>query len=109
MPQAPLSMGFPRQGYWSGLPFPPPGDLPKPGIELASPVSPVLAGAVFITEPPGKPQHACGTINGNYAYLRSTEAEINNGRWVGENRKHGRCQAQDWVLLVGVGVPLVCP
>ena len=35
--QAPLSMGFPRQEYWSGLPFPPPGDLPNPGTELASP------------------------------------------------------------------------
>ena len=37
--QAPLSMGFPRQEYWSGLPFPPPGGLPDPGIE---PVSPTL-------------------------------------------------------------------
>ena len=35
--QAPLPMGFPRQKYWSGLPFPPPGDLPDPGIEAASP------------------------------------------------------------------------
>ena len=35
--QAPLSMGFPRQDYWSGLPFPPPGDLPHPGIKPASP------------------------------------------------------------------------
>ena len=35
--QAPLSMGFPRQEYWSGLPFAPPGDLPNPGIELMSP------------------------------------------------------------------------
>ena len=35
--QAPLSMGFSRQEYWSGLPFPPPGDLPDPGIELPSP------------------------------------------------------------------------
>ena len=35
--QAPLSMGFSRQEYWSGLPFPPPGDLPDPGIEAASP------------------------------------------------------------------------
>ena len=34
--QAPLSMGFARQGYWSGLPFPPPGDLPNPGIKPAS-------------------------------------------------------------------------
>ena len=34
--QAPLPMGFPRQEYWNGLPFPPPGDIPAPGIELAS-------------------------------------------------------------------------
>ena len=50
--QAPLSMGFPRQEYWSGLPFPPPGDLLDPGIE---PKSPALAGGFFTTEPPGKP------------------------------------------------------
>ena len=47
--QAPLSMGFSRQGYWSGLPFPPPGDLPNPGIEPESLVSPALAGRFFIT------------------------------------------------------------
>ena len=40
--QAPLSMGFPRQEYLSGLSFPPPGYLPDPGIELTSPVSPAL-------------------------------------------------------------------
>ena len=51
--QAPLSMGFPSQEYWSGLPFPPPGDLPDPGIE---PMSPALAGGFFTSEPPGKPQ-----------------------------------------------------
>ena len=48
-PQAPLSMGFSKQEYWSGLPFPSPGDLPDPGIELASLMSPVLAGRLFIT------------------------------------------------------------
>ena len=56
--QAPLSMEFPRQEYWSGWPFPPPGDLPNPGVEPTSPVSPVspvLAGRFFTTEPPGKP------------------------------------------------------
>ena len=47
--QAPLSMGFPRQGYWSGIPFPSPGDLPDPGIKLASLMSPALAGGFFIT------------------------------------------------------------
>ena len=47
--QAPLSMGVSRQEYWSGLPFIPPGDLPDPGIELSSPVSPALAGGFFTT------------------------------------------------------------
>ena len=46
--QAPLSMGFPRQEYWSDLPFPPPEDLPNPGMEPASPVSPIVAGRFFI-------------------------------------------------------------
>ena len=45
--QAPLSMGFPRQEYWSRLLFPTPGDLPNPGIEPQSLVSPVLAGRFF--------------------------------------------------------------
>ena len=50
--QALLSMGFSRQEYWSGLPFPPPEDLPNPGTE---PASPALAGGFFTTEPPGLP------------------------------------------------------
>ena len=47
--QAPLSMGFSRQEYWSGLPGPFPGDLPDPGIEPTSLVSPALAGGFFTT------------------------------------------------------------
>ena len=42
--QATLSMGFPRQEDWNGLPFPPSGDLPNPGIEPLSPAAPALAG-----------------------------------------------------------------
>ena len=53
--QAPLSMVFSRQEYWSGLPFPPPGDLPDPGTEPMSAGSPALAGGFFTTEPPRKP------------------------------------------------------
>ena len=49
--QAPLSVGFSRQEYWNGLPFPPPGDLPNLGIK---PTSLALAGGFFTTEPPGK-------------------------------------------------------
>ena len=50
--KGPLSMGFPREEYWSGLPCPSPGDLPNPGIEH---VSPALAGRFFSAEPAGKP------------------------------------------------------
>ena len=50
--QAPRSVGFSRQEYWNGLPFPSPGDLPDPGIE---PRSPALQAAALPFEPPGKP------------------------------------------------------
>ena len=49
--QAPLSMGFLRQEYWSGLPCPPPADLPNPELEL---VSPALQADSLPSEPPGK-------------------------------------------------------
>ena len=52
--QAPLSMGFPRQEYWSGLLFPSPGNFSDSGIE---PTSPALVGGFFTTEPPGKPNY----------------------------------------------------
>ena len=52
--QSPLLIGFPRQEYWSGLPFPSPGDLPDPGIK---PVF-FIAGGFFTTEPSGKPTHS---------------------------------------------------
>ena len=55
--QAPLSMRFPGQKYWSGLPFPAPGDLSDPGIKVMSLAYPALAGRFFATVPPGKPQH----------------------------------------------------
>ena len=64
--QAPLSMGLSRQEYWSVLPFLSPGDLPNPGIESESPVSPALAARFFTTEPPGKP--TCMSVK----YLKNT-------------------------------------
>ena len=54
--KSPLSMGFSRQEYWSGLPFPPPGDLPTPGIKSTSPVSPALQVDSLPTEPWGNSQ-----------------------------------------------------
>ena len=56
-PQAPLSMGVSRQEYLSGLPFPPPGDHPDPGIEAWSPALQVDS---LLTEPPGKPMYTLG-------------------------------------------------
>ena len=55
--QVPLSMGFPRQEYWSGLLFPPPGCLPDPRIKPTSSVCPASPGRFFTTEPPGKPSY----------------------------------------------------
>ena len=52
------SWNFPCREYWSGLPFPSPGDLPGPGIKPSSPVVPASAGGVFAAEPLGKP-HSC--------------------------------------------------
>ena len=54
--QVPLSIGFSRQEYWSGLLFPPPRDLPNPGFKLVAPVALALAGGFFTTEPLGSPQ-----------------------------------------------------
>ena len=70
--QAPLSMGFPRQEYWSGLPIPSPGDLPDSGIK---PASSALADRFFTSGPPGKPKVALGFIYlfiflGNTVYER---------------------------------------
>ena len=70
--QNPLSMGFPRQNYWSALPFPSLGDLRDPEIK---PPSPALAGKIFTTEPPGKPQecwyHALSTYRAKCPYCSS--------------------------------------
>ena len=69
--QAPPSMGFSRQGYWSGVPFPSPGDLPDPEFE---PGSPALAGRFFVIEPPGKPSfrgYKCETVDLEVNNLRT--------------------------------------
>ena len=67
--QAPLSIGFSRKEYWSGLPFPFPGDLPDPGIEHTSPEAPALQGDFFTPEPLGKPQDS------DYIYCISPRPE----------------------------------
>ena len=66
--QAPIAMGFFRQKYWSGLPFP----LPDPGAEPGSPESPALAGSFFTTEPPGKPFCIYKKYLSTYEFIHST-------------------------------------
>ena len=67
--QAPPSMGFFRQEYWSGLPFPSPGDLPDPGIEARSPT---LQADALTSAPPGKPLKYKNTVSQKTSY-RDTE------------------------------------
>ena len=73
--QAPLSMGLSWQEYWSGLPSPPPGDLPNPGTEPVSSVAPALASRFFTTELPGKAvQKICVTSVKYVTSVRSARA-----------------------------------
>ena len=81
-------MGFSRQEFWSGLPFPPPGDLPDPGIKPTPPASPALADRFFTTEPPGKSQHSPeekvkgrwiqALIDSKFSFLRKMEVTKEN-------------------------------
>ena len=75
--QAPLSVGFSRQEYWSGLPFLSPKDLPEPGIE---PRSPALEADALLSEPPGKPLGEFKTllwVLWFFAHLRVNQGEGN--------------------------------
>ena len=66
-------MGFPRQEHWGGLPFPPPGDLPNPGIK---PMCPALAGGVSTAEPSGKPKLPGITSQMDPALCASREGSV---------------------------------
>ena len=74
--QAPLSMGFSRQEYCSVLPFPSPGDLPNPGVEPKSPISPALAGGFFTT---------CATWEAHTDNIGHDNASLNTNAHFGEN------------------------
>ena len=67
--QALLSMGFSKQEYWSGFSCPPPEDLPNPGIEPASLMSPALAGGFFTTELPEKPLYGRETSKHSFSLI----------------------------------------
>ena len=94
--QAPPSMGFSRQEYWSGLPFPSPGDLPDPGIE---PRSPTLQADALTSEPPGKPHPKAKLVPKKRSLvvccwtdpLQLSESQQNHCIWV--------CSANRWDAL----------
>ena len=73
--QALPSMGFSRQEYWSGVPFPSPGDLPDPGIE---PGSPTLYADASLSKPPGKSKHAMTVVNLLFILIRLEQLNIDN-------------------------------
>ena len=99
--QAPPSMGFSRQEYWSGLPFPSPGDLPEPGIE---PGSAALQADALHSEPPGKPAEwknpfSKGYIQDGSIYLKNWKHKgVAMGSWSG-----GISVARVWLYSGVVG------
>ena len=103
-----LSMGFSRQEYWSGLPFPPLGEFPNPVIKLMSPVSPALAGRFFTTEPPGKSYRSFyTTINPHHANnvaLNILEKCLQIDESKLTEKKMGRRRKETWLCFqCGVG------
>ena len=95
--QASLSMGFSRQDYWKGLPFPSPGDLPNPGIE---PGSPALQLNSLLSEPPGKPTF----LNYKCCIHFTTINKRRKGIWLikketkDEEKREGRKENRNWVV-----------
>ena len=87
--QSPLSMGFPRQEYWSGVPCPTPGNLPDPGIEPSSFMSPVLAGWQADSLPLRPPRKPVLLLNYSYTW----------GFPGGSDGKESACTAGDWSLI----------
>ena len=94
-PQAPLSMGSSRQEHWSGLPFPPPGNPPDPGV---TPESPALASGFFITEPPGKSIKTGEIFKCYYKYTRHRCHLANSSQQLLRNPKPTLCM-QSWGSL----------
>ena len=84
--QAPLCMGFPRQEYWSGLPFPSPRDLPDPGIK---PASPALSGSFFTTELPGKPKIQ--------PYLQASKSACHRFTDAGKGHRTPRSEIEEFI------------
>ena len=105
--QAPLSTGFPREEYWSGLPLPPPGDLPNPGIERVSLVSPTLQADSLLLEPLRKPSashqmsqiHVCSG-----PYLQCSESTFASSEY-----NYVLMPASALSKRICIMVPIICP
>ena len=81
--QAPPSMGFCRHEYWSGLPCPPPGDLPNPGTGPTSLTSPSLAGRFSPLVPPGKPHDGISEYKKQTNKQEEKNHQLANKQWSG--------------------------
>ena len=109
--QATMPMGFPRQEYWSKLPFPSQGHLPNPGIKPISPMPPALAGRFFTTESLGKPiskavlcAQSCLTLcNPIYCSPLVSSAHGNFQarilKWVANSSSRGSSWPRDWTQV----------
>ena len=95
----PLSMGFSRQEYWSGLSFPSPGDVPDPGTEVQSPT---LHADSLLSEPPGNQKNFCKWKSLSHVWLFMTPYGILQARileWVAFPFSKGPSQPRDWIQV----------
>ena len=90
--QAPLSMGFSRQEYWSGLSFLPPGDIPHPGFEPASLISPALAAGFLPLVPPGKPNIIQGRAQITITQTHIQTHTVYDSMWLSTTHSKSFCR-----------------
>ena len=104
--QAPLSMEFSRQEYWSRLPRPPPGDLPDPRMEQASLASPELAGRFFTTAPPAQCRHFSKHRLPGVSYILLL---MHNKMSIRLQRNHLKCWLKKCGFPSSALLPASCP
>ena len=107
--QFPLSMGFSRQEYWSGLPCPPPGDLPDPGMKPVCLLSSVLAGRIFTIVPTGKPYTTMTKIAMRFSSVQLLSCvQLFATSWT-VSYQASLSIANSWSLLKLMSIELVMP
>ena len=90
--QPPLSIGVSMQEYWSGLPYPPPGNLPDPGIKPVSLMSPVLAGRFFTTSTTWEaPRKTCSDLHWSLLNMDTPKLKFWSGFLPQTGRQLGKC------------------